>query len=323
LLAFAEARAHRDAGYHSFEGYVRERLGCSPRRARALLRLGRAARSSSLLREAHRSGRLSWVKAHALVPVALSEGAPLGAWVSWAERVTVRRLEEDVDAALVAQASRPGAPLTGPPFAEGLGGTCPEGRQTGAPPTVRGDTQSGADSPPAGRQTGASCTVPSASPTHRVPETRRIFFSAPRPAARFFRAVLCSVRRRIEQLTGGLPSEGEALEAMLDHAVESWGHPWAKVRREHRVFERDGWRCTVPGCSSYRNLHDHHVVFRSAGGCDDLANRTTLCAWHHLRGVHAGTVLCRGSAPGRLRFALGVRSNRPPLLVYRSGDLVV
>jgi len=49
------------------------------------------------------------------------------------------------------------------------------------------------------------------------------------------------------------------------------------------VFERDGYRCTVPGCTSQRNLHAHHVLFRSAGGSDDLANLTTLCAAHHQR----------------------------------------
>jgi len=87
------------------------------------------------------------------------------------------------------------------------------------------------------------------------------------------------------------------------------------------VFERDGWRCTVPGCTSYRNLQQHHVVFRSAGGADHPANLTTLCAWHHLRGVHAGVLRCTGVAPGGLRFELGLRSDGPPLAVYRSGEV--
>jgi hypothetical protein len=58
------------------------------------------------------------------------------------------------------------------------------------------------------------------------------------------------------------------------------------------------------------------VVFRSQGGSDALENRTTLCAWHHLRGVHAGRMRCTGTAPDRLRFELGLRRGRPPLLVY-------
>ena len=111
---------------------------------------------------------------------------------------------------------------------------------------------------------------------------------------------------------------------MLDHAIAVWSlgaNGSARVRREHRVFERDGWRCTVPGCSSYRNLHDHHIIFRSAGGSNALANRTTLCAAHHLRGVHAGVVRCSGEAPADLRFELGVRPGQPPLACYASGDV--
>ena len=115
---------------------------------------------------------------------------------------------------------------------------------------------------------------------------------------------------------------------MLDHALVAWEYPRSRIRsrngklpREYRVYARDGWRCTVPGCTSYRNLHDHHVVFRSRGGCDELANRTTMCAAHHQRGVHAGFVRCRGSAPDGLRFELGVRIGKPPLASYRSGDV--
>jgi hypothetical protein len=62
------------------------------------------------------------------------------------------------------------------------------------------------------------------------------------------------------------------------------------------------------------------VVFRSAGGSDELANRTTLCAWHHLRGVHSGVVRCRGMAPDGLVFELGVRTGRPPLVRYEGRE---
>jgi hypothetical protein len=129
--------------------------------------------------------------------------------------------------------------------------------------------------------------------------------------AGLFKAVLATMQRRIEHLNGRLASESEALDAMLEHCFETWGLPNGKVPREHRVFERDGWRCTVPGCTSYRNLHDHHVEFRSAGGSDDLANRTTLCAAHHLRGVHKGLIRIRGRAPDGLHFELPLASYGP------------
>jgi len=137
---------------------------------------------------------------------------------------------------------------------------------------------------------------------------------------RLFRAALCTVRRRVEAETGRLPTAGEALGAMLDHAFAAWGED-AKVPARHRVFARDGWRCAAPGCSSMQNLHDHHVRFRSAGGSDAPENRVTLCAFHHLRGVHAGRLRCTGQAPDRLRWQLGIRAGAPPLLSYRSGDV--
>jgi hypothetical protein len=146
-------------------------------------------------------------------------------------------------------------------------------------------------------------------------------FIAPAEVVRLFRAVLCSVRRRIERDTGRLPTPGEALGAMLDHAFESWATQGGKVAARHRVLARDGWRCAVPGCSSMQNLHDHHIRFRSAGGSDALENRAALCAFHHLRGVHAGRLRCTGRAPGGLTWHLGVRPGATPLLVYRSGDL--
>ena len=87
------------------------------------------------------------------------------------------------------------------------------------------------------------------------------------------------------------------------------------------MFERDGWRCTAPGCSSYRNLHRHHIVFRSHCGSNASSNLTMLCAWHHQRGIHERVLRCTGVAPDGLRFELGLRADGPPLAVYRSGEV--
>ncbi len=135
--------------------------------------------------------------------------------------------------------------------------------------------------------------------------------NVPADVGRLFRACLCSVARRLNA------SPGAALEAMFDHRIATWRQrPAGRQPPEHRVFERDGWRCTVPGCTSYRNLHAHHVVFRSAGGGDEPANLTTLCAAHHYRGVHAGVIHISGRAPDDLIFEL-------PLGRFRSGDRCV
>jgi len=242
--------------------YAREQLGISPRKARGLLRMARVAATHPALHAAWAAGRLSWVQAQAILPLLVERPEEAARWIEHAASVSVRRLEDDMEA---------------------------RERQRGAQPT-------GSEADP--------CEV---------------FWLAPADVARLFRATLCSVRRRIERASGRLPTEGEAFGAMLDHAFLAWGGDEQRVRAAWRVFARDGWRCTVPGCSSYRNLHDHHIRFRSAGGSDDEANRTTLCAWHHLRGVHAGRVRVGGRAPGGLRFELGLRAGCPPLLSYGTG----
>jgi hypothetical protein len=134
-----------------------------------------------------------------------------------------------------------------------------------------------------------------AEPTQEVCE---IFWVGPADATRLFRATLCTVRRRIERVTGRLPSEGDALDAMLDHVIVAWdGDPAKRVPKALRVLARDGFRCSAPGCTSYRNLHIHHIRYRSHGGSDDESNCTTLCAWHHLRGVHGGVLRCAARHP--------------------------
>jgi hypothetical protein len=67
-------------------------------------------------------------------------------------------------------------------------------------------------------------------------------------------------------------------------------------------------------CTSRRELHDHHLVFRSRGGGHSRDNRITLCAWHHLRGIHAGRVRAWGEAPDGITWEISVRAGRKPLL---------
>jgi len=96
----------------------------------------------------------------------------------------------------------------------------------------------------------------------------------------------------------------------------------AAPRHRDPVFERDGWRCSVPGCSSRRNLHDHHVRYRSHGGGNERDNRITVCAAHHLHGLHAGIIRAQGRAPSEILWELGCGDGRGPLLRF-IGDRVV
>jgi hypothetical protein len=301
LLAAFEARRHRARGFPSFEGYVRDALGLSPRRARMLLRLARAVARVPALGEAWGSGRLSFLRAYAIAPLLVAGPRHARAWIERARAVPCVQVEEEAAAALVrAEVDPEGfAACGGLPVGAGARAVVEEKqraeveRQAGAQPTVVGE--------------GVAASA----------ETARLLIQGPRDVMRLLRAVLCTVRRHLERRTGRCPTPGEALEAMLDHALAEWQpRRTRRERRAQRIYERDGWRCTVPGCTSYRNLQDHHVVFRARGGSNAPANRTTLCAWHHLRGVHAGRVRCTGRAPDALRFELGLRPGHPPLVAY-------
>jgi hypothetical protein len=275
----------------------------SPRKARALVRLERVGDACPELRRAYRDGTISWLQAQTLAPLLLRESAhdrpSRRAWVSFASRITVRRLEELVEHACTL---READPATWARFQE-----TPEqlaGRLDGS---AAGERQ--------------VCVGP-----RPAEPTWHLAIRAPTEVARLFRAVLCTLRRALERETGRLPSEGEAFQAMLDHALREWGvkDPWLArwARRVSSVFERDDWRCTVPGCSARRNLHAHHIVFRLLSGGDEPENLTTLCAFHHQRGVHGGVITVRGRAPDALSYEIGLRPGLPPLARYGSGDLV-
>ncbi len=144
-----------------------------------------------------------------------------------------------------------------------------------------------------------------------------IHFCAPPEAANVFRLALAAVA-----LDHGAAGPGEALRWMIEHAISEWTAQGDSFD-DYADFSRDGFRCTAPGCTARRNLHSHHIVFRSHAGTDEPRNRTTLCAFHHLRGIHAGTVSCRGHAPDDLVFELGVRTSGPPLVRARSKDVLL
>src|SRR3989449_4289408 len=216
LLALAwDHWVHRALGYPTREAYARERLGMDPTRARALVRLERAAALSEPFARAYRTGALSWVKAGVLVPLVVSD--PLGLfvvdWVAWAERVTVRRLRDDVEWALALEETDPVA------FAQS-GGLPPEARGEGG-------TRS-AESGPSEHDGGRDREI-GAPQRESAEETCSVRFIGPADVVQLFRAVLCTVRRRMERDMGRLPTEGEALSAMLDHALSTWGALDTKV----------------------------------------------------------------------------------------------
>ena len=102
-------------------------------------------------------------------------------------------------------------------------------------------------------------------------------------------------------------SPGECLGRIAAHFVEVWKPLLAeRSTLQKKILERDRGLCQVPGCSRAA-AHAHHIEFRSAGGSDDPSNIVSLCAAHHLHGVHKGWIRVRGVAPDRLVWELGAR----------------
>ncbi|MBI3768637.1 MAG: HNH endonuclease [Deltaproteobacteria bacterium] len=168
------------------------------------------------------------------------------------------------------------------------------------------------------RDAGASC-VPMAPPAHGAaldapPRQMRAPLDETLSAEIVVRgpvSVIALFRTAVAAFHAPLTPAWTGLVNLLAHVNAEW----ARLPHHHDpVFVRDGWRCAAPACSSRRHLHDHHIPFRSRGGNNARDNRITLCAWHHLRGIHGGRVRAWGAAPAAVHWELGVRRGGPPLL---------
>jgi len=109
------------------------------------------------------------------------------------------------------------------------------------------------------------------------------------------------------------------LLALLEDFVLTWDPPHrvarapagtrapagAPKRPGDPIYSRAGWRCTAPGCTSRKNLDDHHLVYRSRCGGNGLDNRVCACRFHHYQGEHGGLASCRGRAPLGILWRLG------------------
>jgi hypothetical protein len=292
LRIVADQRVYRAHGFDSLAAYVRERLGISARKTWALLKVERGTRRGDAFARAYDSGALSWVQALTLLPVVDRENA--GAWLARAEIVTVRRLVDEVSWVLEARdLGGASATFDPPPLDAVLTPIVQIGAHGGALDTVTNF----------GTRRGANLEVRDAEIRVRAPAS-----------------VVALMRETLDAFAEPGASRWSALERVLLNVIAYWE---ATPRHRDPIFARDGWRCAVPGCSSRRNLHDHHLRYRSRGGGNEHDNRVAVCAAHHLHGIHEGVLRAWGSAPREVHWQLGVRSSAPPLLAYVGDRLCV
>lgn len=127
------------------------------------------------------------------------------------------------------------------------------------------------------------------------------------PAPRRVACLLAEAIRSARARAGRPLPDGTCLAIIAAHFLRVHGLPTKPRTSSQRARARDGWHCTVPGCSRAAT-HSHHLVFRSHGGDRTaLWNQTGVCTFHHLRCIHEGSLRACGTAPDRLEWFLGGR----------------
>jgi hypothetical protein len=127
--------------------------------------------------------------------------------------------------------------------------------------------------------------------------------TAPRHVIDLLKATL----RMARALAKRAISLGTCLFETAAHFTEVWkAHVKETMTKRNRIFARDRHRCQVPGCSRPA-VHQHHIEFVSQGGSDDDSNKISVCAAHHLFGIHEGRMRVTGRAPDALVWEFGLR----------------
>jgi len=122
-------------------------------------------------------------------------------------------------------------------------------------------------------------------------------------------------REAVERLAGKCLSDIEVFDLMCAEALSSYaftpahglkhrdfkdnGGDSERIRR--LVLERDGWKCTRPGCRCRSGLEVNHIIPRSRGGPDADWNCHTVCAVCHAA-ITRGLLKVRGRAPDGLTW---------------------
>ena len=297
--------------------YAEQRLGLARRTLQARTMLARSLRRFPRLREAYECGDVGFEAALLVVRVLggdpAVDSATEIAWVEHARESTIKRLRDERRAHSRGRALHPDPAVARRPLSDEvwqaslrLAPGMQRGRvlRLGALAAERGCADVFLRLRLHDDLAASFLAVVESSTRHLEQDADRIPWDQPDPdpdtppsmrAARTF-SIRC---RRVPAWVG--------LLAMLEDYVHTWDDPRGMPKRtSDPIYTRDGWRCTAPGCTSRRNLEDHHLEYRSRGGCDDLSNRTTLCRFHHRLGEHGLVASCRGTAPLGIRWRLGL-----------------
>jgi hypothetical protein len=301
LLTMARARLFQSLGFLDMGQYARERLNMGASTARRLKWIERHLSDQAEIRVAYYKGEIGLSKVNLLLRVRFTRKA--AAWLERAEAVTVRRLEQEVQLVLRRVA-----------LVESGLMTLPEGESPYDPLAEGTDL------------------------VRSMSALDEIARKGPENAARTSEptvTVRCAMESdalelwddcvdRCRELFGKNLQEWECANRFIDSFFEEFNQEdRLRYALNHKVFERDGWQCTVPGCRSRGDLNSHHPEWLSRGGPDTMPNQTATCRRHHLEAIHEGTVEVEGPAPDGLIWRLGVNADGEALLTVGPGERIM
>lgn len=102
-----------------------------------------------------------------------------------------------------------------------------------------------------------------------------------------------------------VPTWAAFLALLEDYAETHDNTDGFPARRWDPVYIRWGWVCRAPGCTVRVGMEDHHIVYRSRNGSDELHNQIVLCAFHHRQGEHGDFMRVWGKSPDGVHWIIG------------------
>ncbi|MDQ7826792.1 MAG: HNH endonuclease signature motif containing protein [Candidatus Eremiobacteraeota bacterium] len=327
---------YKDMLFLSLGHYTRERLGMSRSTAYSLIKLERSYLEYPDMLDLVQAGKLSPEQARLLSRV-FNEGTRVnGAWLSYAQEVPVATLMDAVEAFLrfAKRAVHKKWDIEPEAFEVAVTGRSVKKADQADSNAMEPSGDKGLDAPVqmCAHESGVTHSglapaiwqITAGGEHPELPEILSILSGDPHKAGtfgsnpqdrsaliRFFlkrdliplwnHAVRLWAAGRPEAAAAGGQDPALFIEALLDTFLAAWDHP-EKRDLHSRVLARDHYQCQAPGCRCRRNLHGHHIRYRSHGGPTTEGNLITLCMAHHLRCLHEGHLIIRGTAPHDLTF---------------------
>ena len=301
-----ERGAFRDFGCSTIYDYAAQRFGFKERKTRYLLFLGRKVKELPQIREALKTGKLGWCKATRIASVATIHDETT--WLDSALSLSVSELDRRIKDGTDRMASVLHFFVTD---------------------EVRVLWENGLET--ARRVAGVELS-PSQAFEYMIAEflaTWGVEADAEAPPHKTTPESTASPEmaevvngEEVSSAAKSLPLFPFAEKIQIDAERDATGESFRRF-----ILERDQWKCRYPGCNARKDLHVHHIVFRSQGGPNEAWNCVVLCHFHHTL-LHAGQIGLKGRAPYELewtppklmREVLERRRNRPSLWV---GELEV